>query len=117
YPTLLLALGLTTLPLSLVHSVPVAIVLAFVAGPAWAPVLSCQYILVGKTAPRGTVTEAFTWSQAGFAGGLAGGSAVGGVLVGGAGVSAATVVGSLVFVLAATLPRVNPQVVDGGRAA
>jgi hypothetical protein len=111
YPVLLLCLGLTTLPLALVRSLPSAIALGLLAGPAWAPLLSCQYILVGKTAPEGMVTEAFAWSQAGFAGGLAGGAAVAGAIVGAAGVSATTALASSVFIVAAGIAHAGRKVV------
>jgi hypothetical protein len=113
YPVLLLALGLTTVPLALVSSVPSAIALGLLAGPAWAPLLSCQYILVGKTAPDGMVTEAFTWSQAGFAGGVAAGSAVAGAIVGGAGVTATTALASSMFIVASGIALAGRKVVAG----
>jgi predicted MFS family arabinose efflux permease len=116
YETLLLLMGVTVLPLAFVHSLPVALVVCFLAGPVWAPLLSCQYMLVSKLAPLGAETAAFTWNMAAIAGGFATGSAVAGSLVDRAGIpatfaasSAAAVVGATVAVLSGRRLRVREQ--------
>jgi MFS family permease len=89
YAALLMLAGVVTLPLILVDSLPLALAGAFVSGIGWAPMLSCQYSLVGVLAPPGTVTEAFTWIGSAVGGGLALGNAIAGLLIDAAGVSAA----------------------------
>jgi hypothetical protein len=44
-------------------------------------VLTCAFVLIGRIAPAGTVTEAFAWVTAVFAGGNAMGSALCGAVV------------------------------------
>jgi predicted MFS family arabinose efflux permease len=88
YRALFLILAACVAPLVAVHSLPAAYPLALLAGVCWAPLLSCQYTLVGRAAPAGSVTEAFTWMVAAFAVGVASGSALGGGLVDAAGVGA-----------------------------
>jgi MFS family permease len=118
YEKLLLLMGVTVLPLAFVHSLPAALVLCFLAGPAWAPLLSCQYMLVSRLALPGAETAAFTWNMAAIAGGFALGSAIAGTLVDQAGVSAtfgascgAAVVGAGVALLSGRRLRVREQAV------
>ncbi len=59
------------------------------AGLPIAPAVACAYLLVDRLAPRGTVTEAFTWVSTGFMAGSALGSALGGLVVEHAGTRAA----------------------------
>ena len=56
------------------------------AGAPIAPALACAYLLVGRLAPDGTVTEAFTWVSSCFMGGIAAGNAAGGAIAQHAGV-------------------------------
>ena len=88
YRALFLLLAACVAPLVAIHSLPAAYVLALLAGFCWAPLLSCQYTLVGRAAPAGSVTEAFTWMVAAFAVGVAVGSALAGGLVDAAGIGA-----------------------------
>lgn len=81
YAVLLFANALFLLPLLLVNSLGVAIGLSLIAGIPGAAALSCQYILVGRTAPPGAVAEAFTWSVSGLITGIAAGSALAGQIV------------------------------------
>lgn len=55
----LLALGY--LPLTLTPSVPLMTAFAALAGVFLAPAIACSFIVVDRHAPRGTVTEAFSW--------------------------------------------------------
>jgi MFS family permease len=93
YALLLGAIALTSAPLLLAGSVPVGAALGLLAGLAYAPTLSCQMALVGRLAPPGAVTEAYTWSNAALGGGIAGGSALAGALAESLGVSATFLLG------------------------
>ncbi|MFD9790707.1 MFS transporter [Streptomyces sp. NPDC059070] len=74
--TALLALGY--LPLVLVPGVPAMTGLAVVSGLFLAPCIACAFIVVDRHAPRGTVTEAFSWLVTAFGVGTALGTAVAG---------------------------------------
>jgi MFS family permease len=74
-----LALGLA--PLALADSIPVMIVLLFVAGLLIAPSAAASFSLVSRLAPEDTVTEAFTWLSTGVTAGFAAGGALAGLLV------------------------------------
>ncbi|WP_175410719.1 MFS transporter [Streptomyces sp. TRM64462] len=72
----LLALGYAPL---LLTPGPVAMtVLAGVSGVFLAPAIACAFIVVDRHAPRGTVTEAFSWLVTTFGVGAAAGAAVAG---------------------------------------
>ncbi|WGP09167.1 MFS transporter [Streptomyces sp. SH5] len=75
----LLALGY--LPLTLTPSVPLMTVFAALAGVFLAPAIACSFIVVDRHAPRGTVTEAFSWLVTTFGVGAAVGTAVAGPAV------------------------------------
>lgn len=75
----LLALGY--LPLMLTPGVVAMTVLAAVAGVFLAPAIACSFIVVDRHAPRGTVTEAFSWLVTTFGVGAAAGTAVAGPAV------------------------------------
>ena len=82
-----LALGLASLALA--GSIPVMVVLLFVAGLFIAPSAAACFALVNRLAPEGALTEAFTWLSAAVTAGFAAGGAVSGVLVEQASVNAA----------------------------
>jgi MFS family permease len=103
YGLLLGVMALTTAPMIAVHSLWAGLVLATVAGIAYAPVVSCQTGLVEATAPAGAVTEAFTWLNASLAAGIAGGAALAGPLVDEAGAPAAFALGCVAAAVAAVL--------------
>ncbi|MFI6643260.1 MFS transporter [Streptomyces sp. NPDC050504] len=75
----LLAVGY--LPLALVPGVPLMAVLAAVSGVFLAPALACAFVVVDRHAPRGTVTEAFSWLVTTFGVGAAVGTAAAGPAV------------------------------------
>jgi MFS family permease len=100
YQLLLTGLVVCTAPLIAARSIAAGVVCSFLAGLAIAPVFSCQYALVGRSATRGSETEAFTWVSAALIGGLAVGSAVGGAVIGLGGVSAPFVFACLASLLA-----------------
>lgn len=67
------ALGFGSSPLSVA-------LLLLVAGSAIAPTFVCENGMLDKLAPRGTLTEAFTWIATGLTVGIATGSALGGAI-------------------------------------
>lgn len=75
----LLALGY--LPLALTPGVVAMTALAAVSGLFLAPAIACAFIVVDRHAPRGTVTEAFSWLVTTFGVGAAAGTAVAGPAV------------------------------------
>ncbi|MEO3975340.1 MFS transporter [Streptomyces sp. CAU 1734] len=79
----LLALGY--LPLALTPGVAAMTVLSALAGLFLAPAIACAFVVVDRHAPRGTVTEAFSWLVTTFGVGAAGGTAVAGPVVESAG--------------------------------
>ncbi|GFH37016.1 MFS transporter [Streptomyces pacificus] len=82
----LLALGY--LPLMLTPGVPAMTALGAVAGLFLAPAIACAFLVVDRHAPRGTVTEAFSWLVTTFGVGAAVGTAAAGPAVEFAGTAA-----------------------------
>ena len=76
-------------PLALADSMPVMFVVLVLAGGFIAPWAATTYVLVGRLAPPGMLTEAFTWETTAVVAGFAGGGALSGVLVESAGVAEA----------------------------
>jgi MFS family permease len=107
YAAVLLAGEVAMAPLVAAHSLAAGLIFSAIAGLGVAPMLSCQFSLVGALAPVGSTTEAFTWHRAATVGGIAGGSALGGALVDGVGVSAAFALGCTGAALAAVLAVVG----------
>ncbi|WP_299537687.1 MFS transporter [uncultured Streptomyces sp.] len=117
----LLALGY--LPLTLTPGVGAMTALCAVAGVFLAPALACAFLVVDRHAPRGTVTEAFSWLVTTFGVGAAAGTAAAGPAVelggtawsfavaGAAGAAALAVLLATGKVLAA--PGRAPEVVAG----
>ncbi|WP_106402036.1 MFS transporter [Actinocorallia populi] len=66
--------------LALTPSLPVMVLLSYLAGVCLAPVLACVFGLVEGLAPTGTVTEAFAWIVAFMTVGTSAGSALAGWL-------------------------------------
>ena len=64
YSAILMAMAIAVAPLIAVHSLAPVFALSVLAGLCLAPMISCQFSLVGALAPEGTVTEAFTWHRA-----------------------------------------------------
>ncbi|MER5770531.1 MFS transporter [Streptomyces sp. NPDC001985] len=75
----LLALGY--LPLALTPGVVAMTALSVLAGLFLAPALACAFVAVDRHAPRGTVTEAFSWLVTTFGVGAAAGTAAAGPAV------------------------------------
>ncbi|GAA1362906.1 MFS transporter [Streptomyces beijiangensis] len=81
-------LAMGYLPLMLVPGVVTMTVLTTVAGVFLAPAIACAFIVVDRHAPRGTVTEAFSWLVTTFGVGAALGTAAAGPAVEYGGVAA-----------------------------
>ena len=90
-------------PLIAVHSLAAAYALSVLAGLGVAPMISCQFSLVGALAPAGTATEAFTWHRAATVAGMAAGSTLGGSLVDAHGAGGAFALGCAGVALACAL--------------
>ncbi|MEU3960727.1 MFS transporter [Streptomyces buecherae] len=102
---LVAALAVGYVPLVLVPGVVAMTVLAGIAGVFLAPALACAFVVVDRHAPRGTVTEAFSWLVTTFGVGAAVGTAaagpaveLGGVVAGFAAPGAAGIAALLVLV-------------------
>ncbi|MEF9881938.1 MFS transporter [Streptomyces sp. P9-A4] len=78
---LVLLLAVCYLPLALTPGPVAMTALSVLSGVFLAPVLACAFIVVDRHAPRGTVTEAFSWLVTTFGVGSALGSAVAGPAV------------------------------------
>ena len=74
------ATGLAPLAAAVTGVLPFAACM-ILAGLGVAPAIACLYLLVDRSAPVGTVTEAFTWVTSAFTAGSAMGSALGGSIV------------------------------------
>ncbi|HEV3322168.1 MAG TPA: MFS transporter [Solirubrobacteraceae bacterium] len=114
YSAILMAMALAVAPLIAVHSLAPVFALSVLAGLCLAPMMSCQFSLVGALAPEGTVTEAFTWHRAATVAGMAGGSALAGSLIDARGAGAAFALGCVGVAAAGVLAvagrrRIEPQ--------
>ncbi|RLL65912.1 MFS transporter [Streptomyces sp. Z26] len=78
---LVAALAAGYLPLSLTPGVPAMTVLAGISGVFLAPALACAFVVVDRHAPRGTVTEAFSWLVTTFGVGTAAGTGLVGPVI------------------------------------
>jgi MFS family permease len=122
YSTLLGAMAVGVAPLIAVHSLTAGYLLAVLAGLALAPMLSCQFSLVGALASAGTATEAFTWHRAAMIAGMAAGSALGGSLIDAHGAGGAFALGCASVALACVLAmlwrrRIDPRGIPAGESA
>ncbi len=96
YLALLLAIPTAFALMLLAGSMAVMGLLALVAGATIAPLVAAQNQLVPAVAPRGTLTEAFTWMTLGISGGVALGAVAAGALVDARGWRAALLTGCVV---------------------
>ncbi|WP_432032272.1 MFS transporter [Streptomyces antibioticus] len=74
-------LAVCYLPLTLMPGVVAMVALAVLAGVFLAPVLACAFVIVDRHAPRGTVTEAFSWLVTMFTVGASVGTGLAGPVV------------------------------------
>ena len=89
------ALALSILPMAAAPSFAVMMLLVIPAGMFIAPLLATRNELIGRVAPPGARTEAYTWPVTAFVGGISIGSAVAGLLVEGPGWRVAFVVAAV----------------------
>lgn len=127
---LVAALAAGYLPLMTVpDSVAAMTALAGVSGLLLAPALACSFVVIDRHAPRGTVTEAFSWLVTTFGVGVAAGTAVVGpvlewrgtafgfAVAGAGGIAAALVLAATRGVLARPPARPVPVVRAGAVGA
>ncbi|MCD7441940.1 MFS transporter [Streptomyces lincolnensis] len=74
-------LAVCYLPLTLLPGPVAMTLLTVLAGVFLAPVIACSFVLVDRHAPRGTVTEAFSWLVTTFTVGTAAGTGLTGPVV------------------------------------
>lgn len=74
-------LAVCYLPLTLVPGAVAMVALTALAGVFLAPCIACAFVIVDRHAPRGTVTEAFSWLVTTFTVGTSLGSAAAGPVV------------------------------------
>ncbi|MQY38921.1 hypothetical protein SRB17_69360 [Streptomyces sp. RB17] len=74
-------LAVCYLPLMLAPGAPAMVGLTVVSGVFLAPCIACAFIIVDRHAPRGTVTEAFSWLVTTFTVGASVGTGVAGPVV------------------------------------
>lgn len=74
-------LAVCYLPLTLMPGVVAMTLLTVLAGVFLAPVIACAFVLVDRHAPRGTVTEAFSWLVTTFTVGTSVGTGLAGPVV------------------------------------
>ncbi|KIF70641.1 MFS transporter [Streptomyces sp. AcH 505] len=86
--TIVALLALGYLPLTLTPGVVAMTGLCVIAGVFLAPAIACAFIVVDRHAPRGTVTEAFSWLVTTFGVGAALGTAAAGPAVDAGGTTA-----------------------------
>jgi predicted MFS family arabinose efflux permease len=96
-------LPLSLLPLAAAPSLSAMALLVIPAGMFIAPMLATRNELIGWVAPPDARTEAFTWPQTAFVGGIAIGAALAGVIVQHSGSSPAFLVAGAVAALGAVI--------------
>ncbi len=102
----LIAVGLAPLTVAVGGAIAFAVCMVL-AGLGIAPAVACLYLLVDRSAPPGTVTEAFTRLTSAFTAGLAVGGALGGSTVQHASPATALLVSFVVASVAMLLARVR----------
>ena len=117
YAMLLAAMAAGVAPLIAVHALAAAYPLSVLAGLGVAPMLSCQFSLVGALAPAGAATEAFTWHRGATIAGMAAGSTLGGSLIDAHGAGGAFTLGCAGVALACLLALLLRGRLDPAQAA
>jgi MFS family permease len=112
----LVAVGLAPLAAAVTGVLPFAACM-ILAGLGVAPAVACLYLLIDRSAPEGTVTEAFTWVTSAFTAGSAIGSALGGAIVQHAGPATAFLVASAAASAAVLLARLRRPTMAAPRVA
>jgi predicted MFS family arabinose efflux permease len=102
-----LLLPLSLVPLAAASSLLVMTILVVPAGLFIAPLLATRNEMIGWVAPPDARTEAYTWPQTAFVGGIAIGSALAGGIVEASGASPAFLVAAAVAAVGAVLAIVR----------
>ncbi|MHB9754828.1 MFS transporter [Streptomyces sp. BYX5S] len=114
-------LALFYVPLTLMPGPVAMVALTVVAGVFLAPSIACAFIVVDRHAPRGTVTEAFSWLVTTFMVGSSVGTAVAGPVVEWAGTrwgfTVPAVSGAVALVVLVSTGRVLGEPRTSGRVA
>jgi MFS family permease len=105
------------LPLAAADSLGAMAPLAVLAGLAFAPAVTCMYLLVDRVAPTGTLTEAYTWVLTATAAGQAVGATVAGVVAQHAGVREALLVAAVSAFLGVAIAVARRRTLDREPAA
>jgi MFS family permease len=111
-----LLLPLSLLPLAAAPSLLVMAVLVVPAGLFIAPLLATRNEMIGWVAPPDARTEAYTWPQTAFVGGIAIGSALAGGIVEASGASPAFLVAAAVASVGAVLAIVRRRTIAPPRS-
>jgi MFS family permease len=101
------------IPLAFADSVPVMLVLMAVAGFFVAPWAATSAALVGRLAPAGSVTEAYTWEMTAVIVGFALGGVISGILVESAGVTEALIAAATLATLSVTVAWTRRETLRG----
>jgi predicted MFS family arabinose efflux permease len=104
-------LPLCLLPLAVAPSLPAMALLVIPAGLFIAPLLAARNELIGWVAPPEARTEAYTWPQTAFVGGIAIGSALAGGLVESSGPSGAFVAAASIAAIGAVIAVVRRRTI------
>jgi MFS family permease len=111
-----LLLPLTLIPLAVAPSLIAMGLLVIPAGLFIAPLLATRNEMIGWVAPSDARTEAYTWPQTAFVGGIAIGSALAGGIVEASGSSPAFLVAAAVAALGAVLAIVRRRTVRASQS-
>jgi MFS family permease len=111
-----LLLPLTLIPLAAAPTLLVMGLLVIPAGLFIAPLLATRNEMIGWVAPPDARTEAYTWPQTAFVGGIAIGAAVAGGIVEASGASPAFLVAAAVAALGAVLAVVRRRTIAPPRS-
>jgi MFS family permease len=109
-------LPLTLVPLAVAPSLAAMAVLVIPAGLFIAPLLATRNEMIGWVAPPDARTEAYTWPQTAFVGGIAIGSALAGAIVEAAGASPAFLVAAAIAATGAVLAFIRRRTVAPPRS-
>jgi ATP-dependent Lhr-like helicase len=111
-----LLLPLSLLPLAAATSLPVMAMLVIPAGLFIAPLLATRNEMIGWVAPDDARTEAYTWPQTAFVGGLAIGAALAGTVVESSGPAPAFLIAGAIAALGALIAVVRRETVAPPRS-
>ena len=106
--------AMALIPLAFARSIPVMLVLMALAGFFVAPWAATSAALVGRLAPAGAVTEAYTWEMTAVIAGFALGGVLSGILVENAGVTEALIAAAAFATASVAVAWVRRETLRGG---